>query len=219
MPANATLREIKETYIRAWELGLKCVTIYRAGSKMSEPLRVKEIRDKAQQTFVPEKKAHPDDVDGPRHKFTVGGHTGYIHVGLDPETNRPLEIFIRMAGHGSVVGGLLDGYGKLFSKALQYNIPLEQLVTDIEGSNFPPSGITANKDIPMAKSILDYIAKWLTHKYVNGKDGEAPAAMKVPDEIVYDLSTDTCPECGHNLRQAGRCLQCNNCSYNSGVCS
>ena len=230
MPKSATVDEVKRAYMMAWERGLKGVAIYRQGSKFSEPMRAREvlIAVEEKKSVVPTRRELPTTVVGIRHAFTVGAHKIYLHCDLDPETGNVAEIFIRAGGFGSTVGGLLDTYATLFSKALQYGIPLDVCLKHMEGSNFPPAGVTSNPHIPMVKSIMDYIARWMDKEFISKK--VAPATIAHPDtengvtyspisdDSVSNLGEDTCPRCGHLMVRTGSCTMCKNCSHNSGVC-
>lgn len=231
MSNESTVTDVERVFLRAWERKLKCIAIYRHGSKMSEPLRMRELKQKEAIRQVPQRIKPPENLVSLRHEFHIGTHHGYFHVGLDPETKEPLEIFIRVARFGSTVGGLLDSYATLFSKALQYGLPLEELISHMEGAKFPPAGITRNPEIQVAQSIIDYIARWIKLKFLNGevnvdiatyadvdKDELMPSIIPQLDEDIIDLSEDTCPTCGHPMVRTGTCTTCRNCSYNSGVC-
>ncbi len=218
MSNDATVEMVEQTFLKAWEKGLKCITIYRGGSKMSEPMRVKEALAQVQEAPRVIRRKLPDDVPcGNRHKFRIGGHEGYIHPGLDPETGELSELFIRVAQAGSTVGGLLDNFGVLFSKGLQYGIPLEALLERMEGSRFEPSGVTAHPDIQMTSSMLDYIARWIRINFIDGE-----TVTEQPEELVENgndaLSENPCPNCGELLRRVGTCQICTNCTYTNGVC-
>lgn len=231
MPNTATVNDIKRAYMLAWERGLKGVAIYRQGSKFSEPMRAREILDviEDKKPIVPIRRNLPTTVIGVRHAFYVGAHKIYLHCDLDPETGEVAEIFIRAGGFGSTVGGLLDTYATLFSKALQYGIPLDICLKHMEGSNFPPSGLTFNPSIPTAKSIMDYIARWMRKEFIDKKLAVTPTihsdtengvtyAPHADDSEISNLGEDTCPKCGHVMVRTGTCTMCKNCSYNSGVC-
>jgi ribonucleoside-diphosphate reductase alpha chain len=225
MPHNATVKDVERTFLKAWENGVKCITIYREGSKLSEPLRVRELKEELKKTRVLQRRKLPDDLpESPRHRFTVGGHTGYLHMGHDPETNELMEIFIRVARFGSTVGGLLDSYATLFSKSLQYGMPLEEIIDHMLGSTFPPGGATSNPKVPIVKSIMDYVARYLQQRFViKGELNESidvysrPSIMP-PNSDDMDISEDTCPECGAFMQRTGTCTQCPNCGQSSGGC-
>jgi ribonucleoside-diphosphate reductase alpha chain len=224
LPNNATPTDIGHIFIKAWESKLKSIAIYRNGSKMSEPLRVREIKEKKIIRNVPQRKILPADlIQDKRHAFSVGGHKGYVHVGLDDDTRQPIEIFVRMAKFGNTVGGLLDNYGILFSKALQYGIPLEELISHMEGSKFPPAGFTSSPKIRSAGSILDYLAQYIRLKYITEEYDREPTndMTSLPShdlELDDDINGEICPNCGALMRKSGTCSFCTNCPFTSGVC-
>jgi ribonucleoside-diphosphate reductase alpha chain len=112
----------------------------------------------------------PDERPSITHKFSVGGHEGYLTVGLYPDTQMPGEIFLRMSKEGSTISGLMDGFATAISLALQYGVPLSTMVDKFIHSRFEPSGFTGNKDIPMAKSVMDYIFRWLALKFLQKEE-------------------------------------------------
>jgi ribonucleoside-diphosphate reductase alpha chain len=218
MSKDSTVEMVQQTFLKAWEKGLKCVTIYREGSKLSEPMRVNEVLEEAEEVPALVRKKLPDDLPClPRHKFRVGGHEGFIHPGIDPETGELMELFIRVAQAGSTVGGLLDNFGIVFSKALQYGIPLDVLIEKMEGSKFEPAGWTSHPDIKSASSILDYIARWVKIQFLDDKEDNTEKEQ-VPVEVEEVLSESPCPNCGQLLRRIGTCKICTNCTYSNGVC-
>lgn len=225
MPHEATINDVERTFLQAWESGLKCIAVYRKGSKMSEVIRVQETQALAEKKKVPTRNRPPSDLPSHRHKFSVGGTEGFIHPGHDPETGELIEVFIRVAKPGVTVHGLLDNYFILFSKSLQYGIPLEILLSHMEGTKFEPAGPTAHREIHMASSLLDYIAKWLRKTYLEKKKDEGltiiSTAPDPPNERTgdFDINANPCPECGDLLRKSGACWFCGNCAYSSGVCS
>jgi len=168
MPKDSTPEEIMNVYVSGWKMGLKAVAIYRDGSKRSQPLNLKKEKKSSKKEpgaagegkVRPRRKRMPTSAPSIRHKFEVGGHEGYIHVGLF-ENGAPGEVFITMAKEGSTVGGMMDAFATAISLCLQYGVPLEALVKKFSHQRFEPSGMTANPDIPFAKSIVDYIFRWL----------------------------------------------------------
>lgn len=176
MPHDTTPKDIAEAYFWGWELGLKAIAIYRDGSKQSQPLSTKSEGQKAAEKEEKEKK--PQVIYRPRrerlqdtrssvtHKFNVGGHEGYLNVGLYAD-GRPGELFITMAKEGSTVGGLMDSFGTAISISLQYGVPLEVLVNKFSHTRFEPMGHTTNPDIRIAKSVVDYIFRWLGQKFLS----------------------------------------------------
>ncbi len=175
MPSEATVDEIMQTYIDAWRLGLKAVAIYRDGCKRSQP--VNTSKDKKKEGVLtggngskprPIRKRMSATRRSITHKFDIAGHEGYLTVGLY-EDGSPGELFITMAKEGSTIGGLMDSFGTAISLCLQYGVPLKTLVAKFTHSRFEPSGFTKNPDIPMAKSLMDYIFRWLGHAFIEKK--------------------------------------------------
>ena len=183
MPEAATPEEIEKVYLEGWKLGLKAIAIYRDGSKRSQPLSTGKKKDddaadagvvadlKAQLAIAQAeaKKPHrhrlPAERTAVTHKFDVAGHEGYITVGLYPD-GQPGEIFLKMAKEGSTVSGLMDTFATSVSLALQYGVPLRDLVNKFAHVRFEPSGFTGNQEIPIAKSIVDYIFRWMGSRFL-----------------------------------------------------
>ncbi len=201
MPNEATPQEIRDTYIQAWKLGLKCVAIYRDGSKRSQPLstsrgdgmaptaaeaaelerlrqRVRELEEQVErlqkEVGKPLRRRLPEVRQAVNHKFSIANHEGYLNVGLFAD-GQPGELFITMAKEGSTIGGLMDTIATLTSIALQYGVPLEALVKKFSHQRFEPSGFTKNRDVPVATSITDYIFRWLAFQFLPGyREEHAP---------------------------------------------
>ncbi len=174
MPNETTTEEITCAYTEGWKLGLKAVAIYRDGSKRLQPVQTKKHRDKDAgkleenlESPRPYRRRLPDTRESITHKFSVAGHEGYLTVGLY-EDGQPGELFITMAKEGSTVGGLMDVIGTCVSMALQYGVPLITLVEKFRHARFEPAGMTSNKDIPFAKSLIDYIFCWLGCRFIPG---------------------------------------------------
>jgi ribonucleoside-diphosphate reductase alpha chain len=178
MPRETTPDDIANAYKEGWRLGLKALAIYRDGSKESQPLSTSTESDKAaaKVTPAPRRERLPDTRNSKTHKFSIAGHEGYLTVGLyekvnenDPrEKGRPGELFINMAKEGSTIGGLMDAFGTAISMSLQYGVPLEVLVNKFSHMRFEPMGHTKNPDIRIAKSIIDYIFRWLGNEFLQG---------------------------------------------------
>ena len=203
MPQESTVEEIMHSYSEGWKLGLKAVAIYRDGSKRSQPLntsrnggdtpaekavkeadsfksRIGELEEEVAKLRarlgVPARHRLPDTRQAVTHKFDIAGHEGYITVGLFDD-GVPGELFITMAKEGSTIGGLMDTIGTLVSLALQYGVPLETLVKKFAHQRFEPSGFTKNPDIPIAKSISDYLFRWLGCQFIPGyREANSPNA-------------------------------------------
>ncbi len=189
LPHEATVSNIRDAYVQAWKMGLKCVAIYRDGSKRSQPLntkktneggpkteaisdtRIKELEAQVsalqQQLIQPLRRRLSDTRTAVTHKFDIAGHEGYLTVGLF-EDSTPGELFITMAKEGSTIGGLMDAVGTLTSMALQYGVPLEALVRKFAHQRFEPSGFTKNPEIRNASSIIDYVFRWMALQFVPG---------------------------------------------------
>jgi ribonucleoside-diphosphate reductase alpha chain len=188
LPEQASVEEIMEAYIQSWKLGLKAVAIYRDGCKKSQPLSAAGTKTALSskedaRTGVPAPQAEPEDLNAPpravrhklqderasvTHKFNIGGHEGYITVGLYPDGN-PGEIFITMAKEGSTVSGLMDSFACAVSIALQHGVPLRLLCEKFAHTRFEPSGWTNNAELGFAKSIMDYIFRWLHLRFLTGQ--------------------------------------------------
>lgn len=170
LPHEATVEDITEAYLEAWRLGLKAVAIYRDGCKRVQPLATGEkkadpVAPVAVAEPTPIRRRLPNDRDAICHKFDIAGHEGYIHVGFY-EDGTPGEIFIKMAKEGSTISGLMDSIATLTSLALQYGVPLEALVSKFSHVRFEPSGFTKNPEIPYAKSLTDYIFRFLGNRFL-----------------------------------------------------
>jgi ribonucleoside-diphosphate reductase alpha chain len=173
MPTDVAVDEIIQAYIEAWKLGLKAVAIYRDGSKRTQPLNTsnnkeetRPLKAEAREARPPRRKL-PDERRSYTHKFDIAGHEGYITVGMY-EDGQPGEIFITMSKEGSTISGLMDSFATAISLALQYGVPLRVLVDKFTHMRFEPSGFTKNPNIPIAKSIMDYIFRWLAIKFLDG---------------------------------------------------
>jgi len=169
MPRDTTPADIANAYIEGWRLGLKALAVYRDGSKESQPLNTSTEADKvaAKVVAAPRRERLPDTRTSITHKFNVAGHEGYITVGLYPD-GRPGEVFVTMAKEGSTIGGLMDCFGTAVSMSLQYGVPLEVYVNKFSHTRFEPMGHTKNPDIRIAKSIVDYIFRWLGITFIPG---------------------------------------------------
>ncbi len=203
MPRDTTPADIANAYLEGWKLGLKALAIYRDGSKESQPLNTSSEGDKAaaKQAAVPRRERLPDTRQSITHKFNVAGHEGYITVGLYDD-RRPGELFITMAKEGSTVGGLMDCFGTAVSMSWQYGVPLEVYVNKFSHTRFEPMGHTKNPDIRIAKSIVDYIFRWLGITFLpgfreaqQGLNGDDPA-IAVDGSVVSSLAPGESPGVG-----------------------
>jgi ribonucleoside-diphosphate reductase alpha chain len=192
MPEAATAEEIEQVYLTGWQAGLKAIAIYRDNSKRSQPLSTGKKKDgdaavdaaaaaeiveqlKKQlavaqlEASKPHRRRLPAERQALTHKFDIAGHEGYVTVGLYPD-GQPGEIFMKMAKEGSTVSGLMDTLATTISVALQYGVPLKDLVNKFAHVRFEPSGFTGNSEIPIAKSIVDYIFRWLGSRFLSDDD-------------------------------------------------
>ncbi|MFZ0521747.1 MAG: vitamin B12-dependent ribonucleotide reductase [Candidatus Acidiferrales bacterium] len=272
MPEESTVEDIMQAYIESWKYGLKAVAIYRDNSKRSQPLSAagKKVDEKAAvaPASVPEvaapvkieavspaqqelfdrtkRRKLPNERDSITHKFSIGGHEGYLTVGKY-EDGAPGEIFIKMAKEGSTLSGIMDAFALSVSIALQYGVPLRALVDKFVNSRFEPSGYTGNPNIRYAKSVVDYIGRWLGGKFISPDylDGEntvtteqvaatSPEAATKPSPNAPviaakyaepEMSTrqratiddaPSCSECGMLMTPNGSCYKCSNCGGTSG---
>src|SRR3989344_1331276 len=180
LPNDATVEDIKNCYLLSWKLGLKANALYRDGCKLSQPLSTKsdskesseskkevkvEIKERIVIKEVPRRRKLPDERHSVTHKFTVAGHEGYIHVGMY-EDSAPGEIFIKMSKEGTTLSGVMDALALSLSMNLQYGVPLEVLCQKLVGARFEPMGVTTNKEIPRATSMMDYLGRWLALKFL-----------------------------------------------------
>jgi ribonucleoside-diphosphate reductase alpha chain len=194
VPREATIEDIERAYIESWRLGAKAISIYRDGSKRTQPLNTSKagvadtrnnVRDDVASGFsrkdgeirevvkevvkiveTPKRRKLPDERNSITHKFDIAGHEGYITVGLFDD-GTPGEIFLTMAKEGSTISGFADAFAQAISYALQYGVPLQVLVDKFSHARFEPAGMTKNPEIRFAKSIVDYIFRWLATKFLS----------------------------------------------------
>ena len=184
MPHETTVEEVENLYVEAWKLGLKAVALYRDGSKLSQPLSTTRAEAEEEESEArPIRRRLPNDRDSITHKFSVAGHEGYITVGFY-EDGSPGEVFLKMSKQGSVISGLMDTIATMTSISLQYGVPLKSLVDKFSHVRFEPEGFTNNKDIPIAKSIIDYVFRWLGLKFVPQSEVLAEGDESLGDQLA-----------------------------------
>ena len=271
MPEESTVEDIMEAYTESWKFGLKAVAIYRDNSKGSQPLSVSGKKKDEKPAVAPapatveaplakveipaaveqqelfdrtRRRKLPNERDSITHKFSIGGHEGYLTVGKYQD-GQPGEIFIKMAKEGSTLSGIMDAFALSVSIALQYGVPLRALVDKFVNSRFEPSGYTGNPRIRYAKSVVDYIGRWLGGKFISSDylDGEVGAGeetgsaavampsaksptpvavMKAPEQEASTRpraaidDAPSCSECGMLMTPNGSCYKCSNCGSTSG---
>jgi ribonucleoside-diphosphate reductase alpha chain len=202
LPESVTVEDIAGIYTDGWKLGLKALAIYRDGSKTAQALKTdggtKTADEAAEAAAVEPARAvrhrMPTERQSLTHKFNIAGHEGYINVGLYPD-GRPGELFITMAKEGSTIGGLMDAFGTAISINLQYGVPLDVLVQKFSHARFEPMGHTTNPDIRIAKSVVDYIFRWLGITFLEGyREQNRPSfGEKSPLGLQGDEETERSP--------------------------
>ena len=245
MPEEASVEDVMDAYMESWKLGLKAVAIYRDNCKRSQPMSSgagnkmdkkapsnlggTQIVERIVEKIVerPMRRKLPDERVAITHKFSIAGHEGYITAGLF-EDGTPGEIFITMSKEGSTISGLMDNFATAISFCLQYGVPLKFLVDKFSHVRFEPSGWTGNPQIPYAKSIMDYIFRWLGSKFLGPEYATTEAGpttqMKPTEENPQvamkfeSFVTDAplCSECGGLMTRNGSCYKCENCGGTSG---
>ncbi|MGB9456329.1 MAG: vitamin B12-dependent ribonucleotide reductase [Bryobacteraceae bacterium] len=240
MPEESTVEDVMNAYTESWKLGLKAVAIYRDNSKRVQPLSsgAGKTEKKAAVTaaaaapaekvvYRPVRRKLPDERRSITHKFSIGGHEGYITVGMYDDGS-PGELFITMAKEGSTISGLMDAFATAVSFNLQYGVPLKFLVDKFAHLRFEPSGWTGNPQVPYAKSIMDYIFRWLGAKFLGPEYavtevGETPNLRPTEPDPQQQLpfapvtaDAPLCAECGSIMTRNGSCYKCGNCGGTSG---
>ncbi len=252
MPEDASVEDIMEAYTEGWKLGLKALAVYRDGSKRTQPLNAgRDVVSGQEETtagevveldqYRPRRRKLPDERVASTHKFSIAGHEGYLTTGLY-EDGTPGEIFLKMAKEGSTVSGLMDTIATMTSISLQYGVPLKALVDKFSHTRFEPSGFTNNKEIPIAKSVMDYVFRHLGNRFLaepvaDEADGEAAedGGTTVPIQIqpapvaaagaVAGGSGDAATVAGGqsqssfvNQADAPSCMDCGSIMIRNGAC-
>ena len=228
MPEQSTVDDVFDTYVESWQLGLKAVAVYRDGSKRVQPLSAGNTAPQekaAPAAMQPHRRKLPDERSSITHKFSIAGHEGYITVGLYPD-NTPGEIFISMNKAGSTISGLTDTIAVSVSTGLQYGVPLSFFVDKFSHVRFEPSGWTGNQQLPYAKSIIDYLFRWLGKRFLGRTDpteagdstGLRPTEPAPQQALAFEPVSDAprCSECGGLMTRSGSCYKCDNCGGTSG---
>ena len=240
VPKEATIEEIQQAYVDSWRMGAKAVSIYRDGSKRTQPLNTSRDKEKVADAVIvnkPMRRKLPDERNSITHKFDIAGHEGYITVGLY-EDGQPGELFLVMAKEGSTISGFADAFAQAISYALQYGVPLQDLVDKFSHVRFEPSGMTRNPDVRFAKSIVDYIFRWMATKFlstdvqfrvgVNNREelvttpeqlplDVAAAAGASPTAVIASKATSSFAAM-QNQEDAPPCSTCGSIMVRSGSC-
>jgi ribonucleoside-diphosphate reductase alpha chain len=244
MPETTTVEEIEKTYVEAWKMGLKAIAIYRDGCKRSQPLSTGRDDKSTATSMAVEPQARrrklPDTRASVTHKFSVAGFDGYITVGKF-EDGSPGEIFVTLGKAGSTLAGFADAFATAISFSLQHGVELRFLVDKFTHVRFEPSGFTGNPQIPIAKSIVDYVFRWMALEFLPKEDQPSMAAVGNGQDLAISADTDAensaqaaaaqarerdvyvrqadappCHECGSIMIRNGACYACVNCGSTSG---
>ena len=241
LPEDATVDDIVHAYTEGWRLGLKALAIYRDGSKRTQPLNAgrEDAVVRSDDAARPIRRKLSDERQARTHKFSIAGHEGYLTIGLYDD-GQPGEIFLRMAKEGSTVSGLMDTIATMTSIALQYGVPLKALVDKFSHTRFEPAGFTNNREIPIAKSVMDYVFRYLGSRFLNEPEiadeqesSSDDAGLPVPEPrvsavaggsgrdpipypIVNQADAPSCSDCGSIMIRSGTCYRCPNCGSTSG---
>src|SRR5438477_1422077 len=248
LPTDATVEEIEQTYMESWNLGLKCIAIYRDGCKRSQPLSTSLEKEKKAVAAAPDveyramRRKLPDERKAVTHKFDIAGHEGYLTVGLY-EDGMPGELFVSTAKAGATISRIMDAFATQTSYALQFGVPLKFMVDKFSHMRFEPSGFTKNKEIPIAKSIVDYIFRWMASHFlpveeqdeagvIRREESPAPIADPKPDTTEFKVvaspssvqklafvntgDAPACADCGAITVRSGSCYKCMNCGATTG---
>ena len=233
VPHETTVDEIMQLYMLAWKRGLKSVTIYRDGCKQAQPLNIAsrplttasaggtatDLTFNLLMPQVPYRRRLPDERPAINHKFSVGGLEGYITTGLYHD-GKPGEVFLTVSKQGTTISGLTDAFATLLSIALQYGVPLEDLVRKFSYMRFEPMGYTSNPDLRVSTSIIDYLFRWMEKRFLPGEsvigtlEETVPESHLVADQRVYD--SPLCLSCGGATIRSGACFTCTVCFQTSG---
>ncbi len=241
LPQEAAVEDVMQAYTESWKLGLKAIAIYRDGSKWVQPLSTgKGDGKKAAPVGTPYRRRLPEEREAVIHKFSIGGHEGYLTVGMF-EDGVPGEIFIVMSKEGSTLSGVMDSFATAVSLALQYGVPLKVLIDKFSHVRFEPSGVTNNKNIRFAKSVVDYIFRWMALRFLPTEEAKAFAVTEAPaktngtkpamqeerrsanpleqqEKLTFVAQADApaCSDCGSLMVRNGNCYKCLNCGSTSG---
>ena len=244
LPEEATIEDVMGLYVDAWKLGVKAIAIYRDNCKVAQPLSGKKEAVAAPPVPLRERKRLPEDRTEVGRKYRDGDYEGYIHVGLY-EDGTPGDIFVDIAKEGTTLAGRMNSFMISVSLGLQYGVPLEVYVSKFAHMRFEPSGMTNDADIRVAKSIVDYVFRWMGKKFLTveqqeeigilspevkarlaaGYNGESAPGSAAPVEAappgqtaLFNAWEDAveCARCGGRMIRTGSCYTCRDCGTNTG---
>jgi ribonucleoside-diphosphate reductase alpha chain len=244
LPETASVEEVAQLWLDAWKLGVKAIAIYRDNCKVAQPLSGKKDAAAAPPVPLRERKRLPEDRTEVGRKFRVGEYEGYIHVGLYDD-GTPGDIFVDIAKEGTTLAGLMNSFMISVSLGLQYGVPLEVYVSKFAHMRFEPSGMTNDADIRVAKSIVDYVFRWMGKKFLTVEQQEeigilspevraklasayaaadaqaatTPVEAPPPGQTALFNSWEDaveCARCGGRMIRTGSCYTCRDCGTNTG---
>jgi ribonucleoside-diphosphate reductase alpha chain len=250
LPEQTTVDEVSQLLVESWQLGVKAIAIYRDNCKVAQPLSGKEKEaapalSPAMTGVHPQRRRLPDDRTEIGRKFKVGEYEGYIHVGLFDD-GTPGDIFLDIAKEGTTLAGLMNSFMISVSLGLQYGVPLEVYVSKFSHMRFEPSGLTNDPDIRVAKSIVDYVFRWMGKKFLSpeqqeeagiltpevkarlaaaykdgGDDSTVAATVEAAppgQTALFNTHEDAveCAKCGGRMVRTGSCYTCRDCGTNTG---
>ncbi len=254
LPEQASVEDVSQLLTEAWQLGVKAIAIYRDNCKVAQPLSGSADASKGEPTLLsplalgvaqPKRRRLPDDRVEVGRKFKVGEYEGYIHVGLFDD-GTPGDIFVDIAKEGTTLAGLMNSFMISVSLGLQYGVPLDVYVSKFSHMRFEPSGMTNDADIRVAKSIVDYIFRWMGKKFLSAEQQEEAGILSpevkarlaqsyaalqghAPAPIEYDAPPPgqtalfnawedavECARCGGRMVRTGSCYTCRDCGTNTG---
>lgn len=225
-PNETTAEQIEAMYVDAWKMGIKCIAVYRDGSKGSQVIssqkkETEKIEEKLlTQEIRPVRKRLPAERQSITRKFQVGMVEGYISVSLFPDTGLPGEVFVNISKEGSTLSGLLDAFATSVSLNLQYGVPLEAMVEKFAMTRFEPSGFTGDPDAPMATSIIDYLFRWMSHRFLQDKEPTVQGSHLEQPTEHKPTAIGVCTKCGqYAMIPDGHCKVCSACGSQEGGCS
>jgi ribonucleoside-diphosphate reductase alpha chain len=209
LPSSTTVEDIEQVHLDAWKSGIKCLAIYRDGSKVGQPLSTSAVSESVPQVDVqalideavakaiaelrnaPARQAMPKECSARRVEFNIGGLKGWLTVS-EYANGQPGELFVQVSKAGSTLQGLVNSWSKMASKALQYGVPLESIVQDFANTRFEPAGMTGVRDVPMASSLLDFVVKFLAVRYL-APDVRAELGIFTTQERVDYVASSSHP--------------------------
>lgn len=217
MPKTATVRDVADIYMRAWKGNLKCVAVFRDGCKLSQPISTEfSEKSKAEKGLSwGGRRKMPKTRNSKTHKFTIGQQEGYLIAGLYPDGTLG-EIFVETAKQGSALMGFVDAWAQAVSIGLQHGVPFDVLKEKFTDMKFEPDGLTDCDEVRIAKSIPDYVFRWLDYHLTNGNTPDSNAHTIEGKELSSSFDGPPCSKCGNMTKRAGSCYCCPNCGTTTG---